>query len=466
MCKASAQVSALHDAILYSTAGNTIIPTDSTTLFTIDSIVITGNNRTRESTVLRELSFKEGQKYSLSQLVAKFAETKKQLMNTGLFRDVVVSLQNLQGYNAAVKIDVKERWYIYPFPFIRMIDRSFGEWVKQQHMDLTRINYGIRIEDKNMTGRNDNLYVYLMGGYTRQVALRYNGLFLDKDMKWSANLGVSFGKNKELNYITVNNKLKALKNSDDFVVSFFQSFLEFNYRRAIKTTHTFGVAYNYQDVADTVYKLNPFFSTQRTITRYPEIRYRLVHFNTDFNPYPTKGYVADIEMTKKGFNHQLNLWQIIAKGSAYWPLSDKNFFNLAAAASLKLPFRQPYISQQLIGYNDMFMQGYEYYIIDGVVGGYTKATFSRQILNTAIHIPSERFKVINNIPIRIYAKVYGNTGYVYNKQPGENELCNKMLYSGGFGLDVIAFYDFILKIDWSFNQLGQNGLYLHRKSYF
>lgn len=147
-------------------------------------------------------------------------------------------------------------------------------------------------------------------------------------------------------------------------------------------------------------------------------------------------------------------------------MSHKYFFNLGVAGSLKLPFDQPYISQQLLGYNDMYMQGYEYFVVDGVAGGYAKATLSKQILNTAIRIPSERFKRLNYIPVRLYAKVYGNAGYVYNRQPGDNLLCNKLLYSGGVGLDLLTFYDFIIKVEWSFNQLGQNGLYLHRKSYF
>jgi hypothetical protein len=41
-----------------------------------------------------------------------------------------------------------------------------------------------------------------------------------------------------------------------------------------------------------------------------------------------------------------------------------------------------------------------------------------------------------------------------------------MLYSGGLGIDIITFYDVVIKLEWSFNQLGQNGLFLHRKTIF
>lgn len=460
-----AQTSALQGAVVYSTTGE--IPlTDTVRLYSIKDIIITGNNRTKPYIILRELSFKKGQSYPLNQLVAKFAESKKQLMNTSLFHDVVVSLQSLQGYDAYIRIDVKERWYLFPIPFIRTVDRSFGEWITQQHMDLQRVNYGIRLTDNNITGRNDRLFVYLMNGYTRQVALQYDGLYLDDQLKWSANFGMSFGKNKELNYKTVNNKLLAVKNSDNFVHSFFRSKVEVSYRPAIKTKHTIGIGYNHEEVADTVFKLNPFFATQRKIIRYPELTYRLTHFDVDFIPYPTKGFAGEFRFDKKGFNHQVNLWEFTAKGAGYWPLPKKYFFNLSVAGSLKLPMKQPYITQQMIGYNDMFLQGYEYFVIDGVAGGYAKASLSKELINTAISIPSDKIKRLNHIPIRLYAKIYANSGYVYNPQAGDNLLCNKMLYSGGIGFDLITFYDFIIKVEWSFNQLGQNGLYLHRKSYF
>jgi hypothetical protein len=38
-----------------------------------------------------------------------------------------------------------------------------------------------------------------------------------------------------------------------------------------------------------------------------------------------------------------------------------------------------------------------------------------------------------------------------------------MLYSGGLGIDILTLYDFTLKLEWSFNQIGQNGLYLHNR---
>ena len=73
---------------------------------------------------------------------------------------------------------------------------------------------------------------------------------------------------------------------------------------------------------------------------------------------------------------------------------------------------------------------------------------------------------MNHIPFRIYGKIYGNAGYAYNPQPGFNSLTNRMLYSGGLGLDIVTLYDVNIRLEWSFNQIGQNAIYLHKKSNF
>jgi hypothetical protein len=151
----------------------------------------------------------------------------------------------------------------------------------------------------------------------------------------------------------------------------------------------------------------------------------------------------------------------------YWKLFPKTYFSLNTASDLKLPFKkQPFFNTQLMGYRELFMQGYEYYVIDGVAGGCVKATFSRELFRFHLPVPKIKQETINYIPFRIYGKIYGDAGYVYNPEPGQNFLNNRMLYSGGVGIDIVTFYDIAIKLEWSFNQIGQNGIYLHKKIIF
>lgn len=434
----------------------------------IGKIIITGNKKTKAGIILRELPFKEGYKFSLKTLLEKFEDARRQLMNTTLFHSVVVAINGFDRNTVDVIIDVKERWYIFPFPYFKPIDRNLNQWLVEQKASLDRVNYGVKLLYGNFTGRNDKLRVYLVGGYTKQISFSYDRLYIDKKMKWGMKMGINVGKNREVNYNTINDKQVFFKNSDTYIRKFNSSFFELTYRRAIKTRHSFGIGYGVEQVDDTVVALNPsYFKAGRKSIRFPEVYYNMTYYNLDYIPYPTKGYAADIFIGKKGFSRTNNVWELSVKGLGSWHLFHKTFFNLNAYGDIKLPFNQPYFNQRLLGYNDIFMQGYEYNVMDGVAGGYLKATIIRELFDFKIRIPPiKRGKEAEYIPFRIFGKMYGNTGYVHNPQPGENSLSNKMLYSGGFGIDIFTFYDVTFKLEWSFNQLGQNGLFLHRKTIF
>jgi len=162
----------------------------------------------------------------------------------------------------------------------------------------------------------------------------------------------------------------------------------------------------------------------------------------------------------------MNVWQLFVKGNANWPLSPRYFIQSTVYAGIKLPFSQPYFNQRFLGYGDAFMQGYEYYVVDGVAGGYLKTSLIRKLLDFKVKVPGYKNHEGTMLPIRVFGRIYGNTGYVYNPQPGANSLSNKMLYAGGLGLDIVTLYDLTIRLEWTFNQLGQNGVFLHRRTMF
>jgi outer membrane protein assembly factor BamA len=436
-------------------------------VFTVRLIDISGNRKTKESVILRELPFKSGDTYVLSELVKKFEVARKQLLNTALFHEVVVALKSFEGNNVDIFIAVTERWYLFPVPYFRIVDRNINQWLVEQHAKLDRVNYGLKLIYNNVTGRNDKLNFYLINGYTKQISFNYDRPYFDKKMKWGINTGMAVGNNREVNYNTINNKQVFFKDTNNFVRSFFRTYAELTYRPAIKTRHRFGIGYTVEKVTDTIIKLNPsYFTDGRDKISYPEFYYLMNYMDVDYNPYPLKGYIVELYFAKKGLNNIINVWQFSAKASGSWEIANKTYFNARIAGSLKVPFNQPYFNQRLLGYSDFFMQGYEYYVVDGVAGGYAKAILSREILNLNFHVKRKKEELPYRIPFRAYAKTFVNAGYAYNPNPGLNTLNNRMLYSGGVGIDIITHYDFTLKFEWSFNLLGQNGLYLHRKSYF
>lgn len=444
-----------------------VTPKENEASFIIGNIIISGNKKTKGFIILREIPFRPGEDYKLQDLVKKFEDARRQLMNTALFHSVVVAAQNFEGDKVNVSITVRERWYLFPLPYLKPVDRNLNQWIVEQNASLDRVNYGIKLMYDNATGRNDKLRLWLINGYTKQVSFSYDRIYIDKNMKWGMKVNFAAGKNREVNYNTIKDKQVFLKDNDNYVRSFLGSSAELTYRRAIKTRHSFGIGFTKEKVSDTIVALNPvYFKTGRKSIQFPELYYTMVYYDLDYIPYPTKGYAAQVSFSKRGFNNTINLWQLYLKGTGNWHLSPKTYFNLTLHGGIKLPFKQPYFNQRFLGYGDAFMQGYEYYVIDGVAGGYVKTTLTREIFNFSVKVPEIKGKSANRIPVRIFAKVYGNSGYIHNPQPGDNQLSNMMLYSGGIGIDILTLYDVTFRFEYSFNQLGQNGLFIHRKTIF
>lgn len=436
-------------------------------LYTINNIRVTGNKKTREKVILRELPFKTGETYELSELVRAFELGKRQLLNTALFIDVVVAMDKTDGYNMDVLIDVRERWYIFPVPYFKPVDRNLNQWLFEKGASLSRVNYGLKLLHNNIGGRGDKLRMWLMQGYTKQLSFNYSRQYIDKKMKWGFSSSLAVGGTKEINYNTINDKQAFLKDENIHLRKFFNASVGLTYRNAINTRHSFGIAYSSEEIEDTIYKLNPnYFKGNRKRIRYPEVFYNMSYYNLDYIPYPTKGYAAEISVGKKGFTDVINLWYLTLKGYGSWHTGKKSFFNVIAYGSVKAPFKQPYFNQRFLGYGDAFMQGYEYYVVDGVAGGFIKTTYTKEFLRFSVKSPGKNRQIPERIPFRFFAKVFANAGYVHNPQPGDNRLSNRMLYSSGIGIDIFTSYDFTLKLEWTFNQMGENGLFLHRKSIF
>ena len=92
-----------------------------------------------------------------------------------------------------------------------------------------------------------------------------------------------------------------------------------------------------------------------------------------------------------------------------------------------------------------------------------RATLQHQILQFNANLKGTKQL---DVPFKFYAKLYSDAGYAYDKDAGNSLLNNKMIYSWGFGLDMITFYDIVFKFDYSFNQFGESGLFIHVRTDF
>jgi hypothetical protein len=150
--------------------------------------------------------FVTGDHFTEGELDQQTIVARQQIMNTSLFVDVNVYVSARNGNVVDINIDLKERWYFFPLPYFRLIDRNFNQWWVEQQRSLDRVNYGIKFTQNNVSGRNDNLDIWLINGYTQQITLcGMIFLFLIK-IKKGFNIGIISATQKEINYATGDNK--------------------------------------------------------------------------------------------------------------------------------------------------------------------------------------------------------------------------------------------------------------------
>ncbi|HRD44005.1 MAG TPA: hypothetical protein PLN30_09620, partial [Ferruginibacter sp.] len=193
-----------------------------------------------------------------------------------------------------------------------------------------------------------------------------------------------------------------------------------------------------------------------------DLSYNYSYLNVNNINYPLSGKSYGLSVLKRGlaFSGGINLLSLDAAYNRYFNLGKGWYFSTELWGRIKLPFRQAYINRRALGYGDLNLRGLEYYVIDGSWASLVKTTWRKKIVDFKIPFPIKN-KIVPYIPFAFYAKVFGDAGYVYSRADARAKLNNKLLYSTGLGLDMITLYDVTVRLDYSFNQLGEKGLFLH-----
>lgn len=433
----------------------------------VTDIRLSGNKRTKDFIVLRELPFKKGASIEQADLERLLVLARQQVMNTLLFVDVQVYVASQGTSGIEINVDMKERWYFFPVPYFRLADRNFNQWWVEQNHSLDRVNYGLKFTQYNTTGRNDELDVWLITGYTKQVTLRYNLPFFEKTLKHGFNIGALYATQKEVNYATGDNKQLFFKN-DDITRKALRFELTYSYRPDVRNRHYFRVSYNDESVDDTVLTINPsYYPGGRTGLKFVDFNYQYRYYNVDYIPYPTRGFKMEASLYNRAPFTDINFWQASARAVYTIPIRPAvTFFHLEGMLVGKLKAENWFYNQRMFGYGFLQLRGLEYNVVDGQAGAAFKTTFHQQVFSFVIK-NLFKSKTHDRIPIRFFLKAYGDMGYAYNRYSlTSNTLNNTFLRTWGIGLDIVSIYDFVFRIEYSFNQLGREGLYLQTRNDF
>ena len=472
--------------VLFSNAqktgpANTIItgtwPTDSTLRVCIKDIRVKGAKKTKTYIILREMQFKKGDSLSITQLNEELKQARQQVYNTTLFTETIMEADISNGKDISITVTVKEKWYVYPVPQFQLVDRNFNVWAKTYKYSLDRVNYGLKFAHYNLSGRRDQLRIYLLNGYARNISFSYNAPYSNSALTEGFVIGGGFTQNREIAYKTsADNNVQfypvdsATKARSEFVRNSWYASAGYIIRKGLFKKHVFSAGYAHLKVADSVVnaKFNPNYFKDSTNTKsYVDLQYTYQYVNVDNVMYPLKGTIDFVSVAKRGlgFSGGVNMLSIEAGLNKYYALGRNWYTSLQFYGRIKLPFDQAYINQRGLGYGEIYLRGQEYYVVDGVATALLRTTLRKKLFSFDVPLPILH-KLATKIPVTIFAKTFADLGYEYNKKKYYSYLNNRLLYTGGFGIDVLTLYDISFRFEYSFNQLNRNGLFFHTQNGF
>ena len=435
--------------------------------YTIAHIDIEGNAKTKEYIILRELPYKVGSVIAADSIASLNTLAKQQLINTSLFIDALVTAQETDDRNLNIKIKLTERWYFFPLPYFKWVDRNLSEWWNTQHHSLDRVNYGINFRQANATGNNDRLTLGLITGYTQQAVARYNFPYLDKKLKFGMGLGWQYFTQKELNTSTSSDKQIFTKTLST-IQKGYRANVNLYYRPNLYERHGLQMGYGNSEITDSALLVQPnYFPNHSKSLSYFDVSYTYSKIKFDYNAYPTEGNSDEFALYQR-FSGGNNLSSFQFRKLHAHHISANNFYLLESNSQLKIVPNQNYMDSRLMGYGNMQMNGFEYYVVDGNAGTIAKAELHHLLgsytvpKKSGIAIIDGINKHLPEIKYHFWLRAFTNLGYAYSQYPSNaSKLSNTLLRSAGVGLDIISIYDLVIKIDYSVNQLGDKGVYLH-----
>lgn len=438
----------------------------------IDSISVEGNEKTKAGIILREMTLQVGDTLRVNDLPSAIEQSQNMIMNTGLFNRARITYKGWEGSTGRIHllVTVEETWFVYPIPIFELADRNFNVWWVEQNRSLRRTNFGIDFAHINVSGRNDRLKFSVKYGYTRRYSISYDLPYINKAKTLGLSTDINFLRNREVNYQTQENKQAFFEQEDNFLYDRFEASTEFVYRPGIRSFHRFKIGFNQNRVGSAIAQdLNPtFFPNGANLQRFISLRYRFFYENRDVAPYPWKGSFVSLELEKDGIGlfkerNGMALWAGYGK---YFPFGERWSLGLQARGKLSLVRTpQPYRENRAIGFGDNTITGFGYYIVDGLDMGMIKSSLKFRFWDSGINfgkmMPIDAFR---SMPFRLHLSLNSDFGYVNSPNMQvelNNFLNNRPLWGGGIGLDIVLYYDKVIQIEYSYNDLLENGLFLH-----
>jgi len=435
----------------------------------IANIYIRGNEVTKKPIIVRELDIEKGQRLPLGKLRKVVMQDRNKIFNLRLFHKVTIDIVERQNDRVDVMINLTERWYIFPLPIFELADRNFNDWFTNQGANLSRVEWGVKYYQYNVRGRNEQLALSFQLGFTEKFRVRYDFPYIDKAQKNGISVLFDYSENNSIAYATEGHKLQFI-NADRAMRRQVKAEARWTHRASFYNFHRVDLGYVGSRINDTIAQINPSYLLEgQEMQRYFRLAYRFRRDLRDVAAYPLKGRLVQGEFEKLGLGleNDVNIWRMAGEYRHFWPLGSGFYVSTSLRGAYSFPRVQPYNLLTGLGYRQNLIRGYELFVVEGQGYLLHKSTLRKRVaswnLNLGRLMP---IRGLRSVPFAIYLKAYYDQGAVHLNfpYPLNTDLSNTYLGGGGFGLDIVSFYDAVFRVEYSFTNNGNQGLFINFRS--
>ncbi|MFM1898183.1 MAG: hypothetical protein RL577_423 [Bacteroidota bacterium] len=412
---------------------------------------ISGNHQTHPQVFYRELGYHPGVELPCNDSLIQRWEGR--LQSTHLFTSV-----SILTHRDTLVIDVQERVYNWALPLGGYGDGSLLNWA-QSGYDSRRLYAGAELHINNIAGMNRDLRLTAVGGFNRAFGLSFRRPYTwtERDYQWS--LQAEHLQSSNLWYMNQNNRVRFYP--DPYWQRKVSSQLggEFRYRFTYHKEVRFQAQSQWMHVDSNVLRDNPNYTLGGVNQFQQSLRLIWVRDYRNQLHYPTKGSEWKINLGMHGqwsAGKQRFVPELESKYRGFWPLSEHS--GLAAMGFLRYRLGDlTFALQNQAYFQGEYVRGYENYAFDGQGLALAKLAYRQQILFPSV--VTWPFQIMGNyqrMPLQVWANVFADAGQILDPILNfGNSLASKTMHSVGLGVDLLLYYDALLRVDFSRNARGE-----------
>lgn len=419
---------------------DTLQPMTGASYGIIDTIIVVGNEKTKESVILREMTLKPGM--AATPELIEFDRSR--IYSIGLFTRVDMTVVPFGEKNMLV-VDVSERWYIIPLPLFGFRDG-----------DPKKPYYGAGILHNNFRGMNQKLFGSIVFGYNPSLAFQYADPWINRDHNLYFNGALSYFRIRNRSAIAVVNTSNFDELHYDINVSLGKRFTLYT---------TAGINLGFQIVEVTEHRpgrtVNPEGSDKYF---YGSINF--THDTRDLRDYTTQGTLLSAHITKYGFGETiLSFTRIGADVRRFTPLPFDFTFAARAFGSIVSGGTIPTYARSYFGYGER-IRGFFKDVFEGenIAGTSVEVRWPllkpRVIHFSAIDLPQEFSVWRFGVSLELFADA-GTTWF-----RGEKLSLKSVAAGYGGGIVFLLPYDVVIRTEYAWNRFGRGQFIFDLRSSF